>query len=39
MVFFLAKFIFAAVLVILIGSLFSLLFKKEPKQEDDDFNF
>ncbi|SLC93291.1 Uncharacterised protein [Mycobacteroides abscessus subsp. abscessus] len=36
---FLAKFIFAAIVVLLIGSLVSLLFKKEPKQEDDDLDF
>lgn len=39
MVFFLAKLIFAAIVVLLIGSLVSLLFKKGPKQEDDDLDF
>lgn len=39
MVFFLAKLIFAAIVVLLIGSLVSLLFKKEPKPEDDDLDF
>ncbi|SFQ41808.1 hypothetical protein SAMN04488506_1913 [Desemzia incerta] len=39
MVFFLAKFIFATILVVFIGSLLSVLFKIDNKSEDDDLNF
>lgn len=39
MIFFLGKLIFITILVILIVSLVSLIFKKDTKQEDDDLNF